>query len=126
MPVSSPESYARGAARDAGRFYTQGMPQDTKALATGVFSDPEFLAQEEIIFAEELRMLEREVARYQGGFLFYYFGSIDQVCHAMFRTLDAGSPPEVRALGHVIPELYTKVDAAHLLQERGEVTGGAS
>ena len=32
LPVSSPASYAADLARATGRFYTQGMPEDTKAL----------------------------------------------------------------------------------------------
>ena len=36
MPVSTPGSFAAELARATGRFYTQGMPEDTKALRTGV------------------------------------------------------------------------------------------
>ena len=31
MPISHPAGYAGDLARATGRFYTQGMPEDTKA-----------------------------------------------------------------------------------------------
>ena len=48
MPVSSDEDYASRLAKATGRFYTQGMPEDTKALQEGVLTTEEFLAQARI------------------------------------------------------------------------------
>jgi hypothetical protein len=48
MPVSTPPAYAAELAEATGRFYTQGMPEDTKGLKTGVLTDAEFLAQAKI------------------------------------------------------------------------------
>ena len=48
MPVSHPAEYAEELAQATGRFYTQGMPEDTKAFKTGVLTDAEFLAQARI------------------------------------------------------------------------------
>jgi hypothetical protein len=42
MPISSPRDYAAQIALAAGRYYTQGMPEDTKALAADVLSDDAF------------------------------------------------------------------------------------
>ena len=36
MPISTPESYAGELAQATGRFYTQGMAEDTKGLNEGV------------------------------------------------------------------------------------------
>jgi hypothetical protein len=66
MPLSAPEHYVTDLAADVGRFYTQGMAEDTKALAGGALSDDEFLAQADIVFEERMRMLDRELDRYQG------------------------------------------------------------
>lgn len=123
MPISSPAAFAEGMARDVGRFYTQGMPENTKALAAGVLSDAEFLVQADIVWHERLRMLDRELERFlngspdrpAGGVLFFYFGSIDLLSHAFWRTLDLTLRPEHAAEdgahAHVIPELYTRMDA---------------
>ena len=35
MPISAPGDYAAELAAATGRFYTQGMPEDTKGLKTG-------------------------------------------------------------------------------------------
>ena len=112
MPISSPESYAEDIAHEAGRFYTQGMPEDTKALAGGVLDDDEFLAQADLVFEEEMALFERELARYQGGFLFYYFSVLDQVSHMFMRAIDDKSPAADQAYAAVIPGLYERVDRA--------------
>src|SRR5690606_20436819 len=48
LPVSSPAGYAADLARATGRFYTQGMPEDTSALRAGVLTTDEFLQQARI------------------------------------------------------------------------------
>ena len=45
MPISTPEAYAVELAEASGRFYTQGMPEDTNALQEGVFNSADFMAQ---------------------------------------------------------------------------------
>lgn len=110
MPISSPRSYAAEVARDAGRYYTQGMPEDTKALAADVLDDDAFLAQARSIFEERKRLLKRELDRFQGGLLFFYFSSIDQVSHVFYRAIKPGAPPEVAKYAHVIPDLYAEID----------------
>jgi predicted AlkP superfamily phosphohydrolase/phosphomutase len=125
MPISAPAEFAEDMARDVGRFYTETMPEDTKALALGLLSDEDFLAQDTIIWQERRRMLDRELARFLGdpatgrpgrnGVLFFYFGSIDLLSHAFWRTLDLTLRPEHAAedakYAHVIPDLYARMDA---------------
>ena len=36
IPMANPTSFAKEMAEACGRFYTQGMPEDTKALAAGL------------------------------------------------------------------------------------------
>lgn len=118
MPISAPASYAEEVARDIGRYYTQGMPEDTKALAAGALSDEQFLAQAELVWAERMRFLDRELdrftARESGGVLFFYFSSIDQVSHVFWRTLDLTLRPDDAAsdgqYAHIIPGLYERMD----------------
>mgnify|MGYP000730055647 CR=1 FL=1 len=66
LPISTPESWASELAAATGRYYTQGMPEDTAALAAGVFTREEFLAQAEIAGGEVLDHLRRD-ARIQPG-----------------------------------------------------------
>ena len=110
QPLSSPEAYAREIAEDVGRYYTQGMPEDTKALAGGVLSDEDFLLQQEIVFRERRAMLTRELGRFDHGFLFFYFSSVDLVSHMFWRSIEPGASEADRRFAHVIPDLYAKID----------------
>ena len=92
MPVSHPEDYATELAEATGRFYTQGMPEDTNGLKTGVLSDAEFLAQAKLAGDENLRQYRYVLDRFTDGLLFYYFGNVDQVSHMMWRARDPGHP----------------------------------
>jgi predicted AlkP superfamily phosphohydrolase/phosphomutase len=114
MPIGSPPHYARDLAKDMGYFYTQGMPEDTAALSSGVFDDDEFRAQASYVLDERLRFLRHELDRYRGGFLYFYFSTLDLNSHAFWRTLDTEHPlytPELAARhGDVLPELYRRID----------------
>jgi predicted AlkP superfamily phosphohydrolase/phosphomutase len=114
MPISTPEEYASELAGSTGRFYTQGMPEDTKSLSSGVLSAGEFLAQARVAGEENRRQYRYVLDRFEGGLLFYYFGNVDQVSHMMWRARDPGHPaydpktdPEYRS---VIEELYVGLD----------------
>ena len=114
LPISSPDDYAADLATATGRFYTQGMPEDTQALKQGVLSRDEFLAQARLA-GEEVRLQYRLVLdRFTGGLLFYYFGNVDQVSHMMFRARDPEHPaydPAVDAkYAGVIDTLYAGLD----------------
>ncbi len=110
MPLSSPSGYATTIAEDIGRFYTQGMPEETKALAAEVLSDDEFLAQAELVFNERLALLDHELAAYKGGLMFFYVSSVDQVSHVFWRGLEPDASPHDAAYAHVIPDVYKRVD----------------
>jgi predicted AlkP superfamily phosphohydrolase/phosphomutase len=110
QPVSSPEGWAAEVAADVGRFYTQGMPEDTKALEAGVLAPDEFLDQSNLVFEERLRMLDRELKNFRGGFLFVYFSSIDLTSHMFFRGLDPASDPVEQELATSITAGYERVD----------------
>jgi predicted AlkP superfamily phosphohydrolase/phosphomutase len=110
MPLSAPADYAPALARDVGRFYTQGMPEDTKAFASGVLDADEFLAIVDRVMRETEAILDRELARFDGGLLFVYLSSIDQASHVFFTSLDPDAPPEERARADVLPSLYRRVD----------------
>jgi predicted AlkP superfamily phosphohydrolase/phosphomutase len=113
MPISTPASYAAELAHATGPFYTQGMPDDTKALSNGVFSPEEFLVQAEMAQAEAARQYKYVLDRFQHGLLFYYFGHSDQVSHMMWRSMDPQHPaykPSDARFKDVVPELYESLD----------------
>jgi predicted AlkP superfamily phosphohydrolase/phosphomutase len=111
MTISSPPEWVQELGEQVGRFYTQGMPEDTKALEAGVLSDDDFLAQADLIFTEEKALLARELQDFKGGLLFHYFSVIDQVSHMFFQSTIKPTPP-ARLAGYtkVLPELYARID----------------
>ena len=81
----------RARAAPTGRFYTQGMPEDTRALNAGVLTAPTSCWRRRGSPADENRRQFRYVLdRFTGGLLFYYFGNVDQVSHMMWRRLRPG------------------------------------
>ena len=69
------------------------MPEDTEGLKTGVLTPAEFLRQARLA-ADEIRAAVRVTSssQFTDGFLFYYFGNVDQVSHMMWRPMDPQHP----------------------------------
>ena len=111
LPISTPSSYASELAEATGRFYTQGMPEDTKAYSAGVFNADEFLRQASQTAEESRRQYAYVLDRFVGGanggggsderLLFYYFGHVDQVSHMMWRAMDPDHPAYDLSLIHI-------------------------
>lgn len=112
--ISSPKAFAKELSEEIGDFYTQGMPEDTAALSSGVFDDADFLEQSWFVLEERLRMLEHELNRYKSGFFYFYFSSLDLNSHAFWRAMDPGHPlyteELARDFGDVLPSMYQKID----------------
>jgi predicted AlkP superfamily phosphohydrolase/phosphomutase len=115
MPISEPESFAAELARATGRFYTQGMPEDTKSLDEGVLSRDEFLMQARLAGEEVRRQYRHVLASFDSGLLFYYVGNLDQTSHMMWRPRDPGHPAyDEQKDGRykdVVENLYVEMDA---------------
>ena len=115
LPVSTPGEFAAQLAQATGRFYTQGMPEDTKALMAGVFDRDDFLRQAAMTAAENRRQLQWLLPRFQAGLLFYYFGHLDQVSHMMWAPRDPQHPAHDSVAdaryAHVIEDLYVQADS---------------
>ncbi len=114
MPISTPPDYSRQLVKEVGYFYTQGMPEDTKALSNHVFTDSEYLEQALFVLDERLKFYDHELSRFNKGFFFFYFSSLDLNSHMFWRTLDPNHPlynPELnKKFGWFIPFLYQKMD----------------
>jgi predicted AlkP superfamily phosphohydrolase/phosphomutase len=114
MPISTPESFAAELASATGRFYTQGMPEDTKAFKEGVFTPAEFVAQAHLAGEEVERQFTYVLDRFREGLLFYYFGNGDQVSHMMWRPMDKGHPAyksDDAPFEAVVGKIYEHFDA---------------
>jgi predicted AlkP superfamily phosphohydrolase/phosphomutase len=128
MPISTPTSYASDLARAGGRFYTQGMPEDTKALNEGVFTPNEFLAQARSAGQEVIDQYHQVLGEFRQGLLFYYFGNLDQISHMMWRPLDPKHPAyneEIDApLKDVVVGVYEQLDGVvgYTLERMGNDT----
>jgi predicted AlkP superfamily phosphohydrolase/phosphomutase len=114
MPISHPAGFAADLARGTGRFYTQGMPEDTKAVKAGVLSEDAFLAQARLAGDEVRRQYRQVLDGFTDGLLFYYFGNVDQVSHILWKARDPGHPAydaerDARQAG-VIDALYEELD----------------
>jgi predicted AlkP superfamily phosphohydrolase/phosphomutase len=128
QPISTPEDYAAELAEATGRFYTQGMPEDTKALTEGVLTPDEFLEQARIAGGELEEQFRYVLDQFESGLLFYYFGNLDLVSHMMFRATDPNHPfyDEVRdgRFAGVVEGLYMRADeiVGYTLANMGEET----
>jgi predicted AlkP superfamily phosphohydrolase/phosphomutase len=115
LPLSTPADYAPELAREAGRFYTQGIPEDTKALSAKVFDELDFIAQSRLVLEEQRRIFDLELPRFHSGLLFFYFSSLDQNSHMLWRAMDKHHPaydPKVAAeAGDALPWFYQQMDS---------------
>lgn len=114
LPVSTPEDYSAELAKATGRFYVQGMPEDTKAQESRVLTTEEFIAQARIAGKEVTDQFPYVLDHFERGLLFFYVGNVDQVSHVMWKVLDPGHPaydPEVDPkYAGLIEELYVSLD----------------
>jgi len=116
--TTTPPEYAEELCEKLGRFYTQGMPEETKALEGWIFSNEEFVQQRRIVFDERALQLELVLDEYRArdkGLTFFYFGSVDQTSHMMWRAMDEEHPArrlEDAASASVIRDTYVLTDAA--------------
>jgi predicted AlkP superfamily phosphohydrolase/phosphomutase len=114
LPISTPENYAPKLARDLGYFYTQGIAEDTKALTSGLLNDDEYLEQAHIVFDEQRRIYQHDLAGFRAGMFFFYFSSLDLNGHMFWRAIDPQSPSydlELAARhGKVLEDYYREMD----------------
>jgi len=112
LPISTPEDYSADLARRVGRYYTQGIAEDTKALEAGALNDSEFVELTDTLLSERERMLDAVLSDYRDGFLFFYVSTIDQSCHALWRNADAAHPahPADGAFADRFATLYEEMD----------------
>jgi predicted AlkP superfamily phosphohydrolase/phosphomutase len=115
LPISTPGSFAAELARATGRYYTQGMPENTGALSAGVFSPAEFLVQAKIAGQEVLDQFPYALGRFDRGLLFFYEGNTDLISHMMWRPMDPGHPAydpvKDPPFADAVPSAYVRADS---------------
>lgn len=92
LPISTPTSWAGELAEKIGRFYTQSLPEDTKAFQEGIFSGREFWDQSQFVYGERRRALDHMLESFEDGLLFFYFSSVDQGMHMLYHYMDREHP----------------------------------
>jgi len=114
LPISTPEDYVEELFDCCGHFYTQGMPEDTKALSWGVFDYHDFHSQGQNVLQERLRLFDYVFDQFEQGMLFFYFSSTDLNAHMFYNMIDPEHPshdPEKAEKFHdVLASIYEKVD----------------
>ncbi len=114
LPISTPDDYAAELAKKIGDFYTQGMPEDTKAFSADALGAPDYLKQTKIVLRERLAMYDQVLEDFDSGLLFFYFCSLDQNSHMLWWLIDPAHPiydeELARKYGHVLEDIYVEMD----------------
>ncbi len=114
LPLSTPAGYSRELEAALGPFFTKGLPADTMALSSGLLDEAQFLAQDDQVLEESLRLFEYERQRFRSGLWFHYFSSTDQRQHMFLRFFDPSQPGYDPALAarcrQVIEDIYRRMD----------------
>ncbi len=115
LPVAAPPDWGRTIAREDGRFFTMGTPEDTSALRHHVFTLSEFRSQTRLVFADERSLLRYSLRHFTGGLLFFYFSSIDQNSHMLWKQHEPELLEVYRSVDECIGEVMRDQPTAQLI-----------
>jgi len=114
LPISTPGKFAQEIFENCGYFYSQGMPEETKALSWGIFDYDDFSSQSKNVLLERLRQFDYIFDKFKSGLLFFYFSSTDLNAHMFYNMIDPEHPNHVPELAlkfaNVIPSVYESLD----------------
>jgi predicted AlkP superfamily phosphohydrolase/phosphomutase len=112
VPISTPADWAHELHQNLGYFYTQELPEDTKAFSHGIFTGEEFWEQAQSVYRERRKALDYFLSNFKEGLLFFYFSSVDQGCHMLWQYMDAQHPAfkTHEQLSQAIRVLYEEMD----------------
>ena len=113
--ISTPGDFSQQLADECGLYHTTGIPEHTAILTRGALNEDEYLQHCRIILDERIRQYRYALRQFGSGFLFFYFGTTDQLAHIFWRDRDPGHPgrrPEqAEQYAAVIDECYVEMDA---------------
>ncbi|RPI23777.1 MAG: hypothetical protein EHM61_18875 [Acidobacteria bacterium] len=114
MPISVPGDWSAELQKELGYFYTQELPEETKAFSAGIFNGEEFWEQSQSVYQESRRALDYALRNFKEGLLFFYFSSVDQGSHMLWSYSDDKHPGFRRdgKLSKAIQTLYQEMDEA--------------
>lgn len=92
LPICTPDSYSKELYENVGNFYTQGMPEETKAYDHRLFENADFVKQSDLVLDERLTLLDYEMSKFDEGLLFFYFSTLDLCGHMMWSAMDSKHP----------------------------------
>lgn len=92
LPICTPASYSKELYDNVGNFYTQGMPEETKAYDHELFGNADFVKQSDLVLDERLMLLDYEMSKFDEGLLFFYFTTLDLCGHMMWSAMDEKHP----------------------------------
>jgi len=115
LPISAPSSFSRAIGVEAGRFYTQGIAEDTGALRQGVFNLPEYLSQSRLVFDDEHKLLDYTLHHFHQGLLFVYISSIDQNSHMLWGKHESELLDTYRAVDAAIGDVLNQSGGADVI-----------
>ena len=113
-PISHPADWSHELCECLGYFFTKELPEDTKALMYDVISGKEFWDQTIFLYNESRKAMDYLLEKHKTGMLFFYFSSLDQGCHMLWRYMDKNHPGYVQDdfLINGIRNIYIKMDEA--------------
>jgi predicted AlkP superfamily phosphohydrolase/phosphomutase len=115
LPVSYPAGWSNEIARETGRFFTLGTPEDTSALRQQMLTHAEFRQQSELVFADEKKLFQYSLRHYKDGLLFYYFSAVDQNSHVLWGRYDSELLDVYREVDECIGEVRRQIPDAQLV-----------
>ncbi len=114
FPIGTPDGYSKELSKKIGKFYTQGIAEDTGAFNAGVLTADEFLEQSLFHQKSREKIFDYELSRFENGVLFCYFSSSDLLGHMFWRFLDPQHPNYDAKLAktyrNVIINAYKRLD----------------
>jgi len=112
LPISVPEDWSHELFDALGYFSTKELSEETKAFSAGLFSGFEFWEQSQSILDESRRAFDHLLAQFREGLLFFYFSTVDQGSHMLWRYGDREHPNHVAEprLEQAIKAMYLKID----------------
>jgi len=113
-PITAPFGLSKQIAKRQGRYYTLGIPEDTKALTSGALNEDEFRQQAYLVLEERAEQYRHALGGFEQGCMLSYFGTPDLMQHMFWRDRDPQHPGRRPEQGdryrHVIDDLYVTLD----------------
>lgn len=113
LAISYPEDFSKTLDSDIGKFYTLGMPEDTKAVNDNNLSTDALISQVDEIADEREKMFWREVdilKQKDAGLLMIVFDEFDRLNHILYSRDVVTENNKITSVGPNIEKIYTQKD----------------